>query len=49
MTTVIAPVADFDKTWDSLYNDYLNAGGKAIQEERAAKWEQYFGSSDMLP
>ncbi len=46
---VIAPVADFDKTWDSLYNDYLNAGGKAIQEERAAKWEQYFGSSDMLP
>ena len=46
---VIAAEADFDKVWDELYNDYLDAGGKAIMDERAQKWEEYFGSSDMLP
>lgn len=46
---VIAAEADFDKVWDEMYNDYLNAGGQAIMDERAQKWEEYFGSSDMLP
>ena len=31
---VIAPVADFDKVWDQGVQDYLNAGGQAIMDER---------------
>ncbi len=46
---VVASVADFDKVWDSCMADYLSAGGQAIMDERAAKWEQFFGSSVMLP
>lgn len=46
---VIAAETDFDKVWDELYGDYLSAGGQAIMDERAAKWEEYFGTSDMLP
>lgn len=46
---VIAAEADFDKVWEEQLSDYLNAGGQAIMDERAAKWEQYFGTSDMLP
>lgn len=46
---VIAAEADFDKVWEELYSDYLNAGGQAIMDERQSKWEEYFGSSDMLP
>lgn len=46
---VIAAEADFDKVWDDLMADYLGAGGQAIMDERAAKWEENFGSSDMLP
>lgn len=48
-TAVIAPVADFDKVWDQGVEDYLNAGGQAIMDERAQKWEAAFGSADMLP
>lgn len=33
---------EFDSVWELYYNDYLNAGGRAIQEERKAKFEQYF-------
>ena len=46
---VIASEADFDKVWDQGIQDYLNAGGQAIMDERKAKWEATFGDSDMLP
>ncbi len=46
---VVAAEADFDSTWDSLMADYLSSGGQAIMDERAAKWKEYFGDSDMLP
>ena len=46
---VVASEADFDATWDSYMADYLSSGGQAIMDERAAKWAEYFGDSDMLP
>lgn len=46
---VVAKEGEFDKVWDSAMSDYLSEGGKAIMEEREAKWNEYFGSSDMLP
>lgn len=46
---VVVKEADFDATWDQLLADYLSAGGQDIMDERAAKWEEFFGSSDMLP
>lgn len=46
---VIASEADFDSVWDSMIADYLNAGGQAIMDERAAKWQEVFGDTDMLP
>ena len=46
---MIPAEADFDKVWDSGIEEYLGAGGQAIMDERAAKWEATFGSSDMLP
>ncbi len=46
---VVASEADFDTTWDSYMADYLSSGGQAIMDERAAKWAEYFGDSDMLP
>lgn len=46
---VIAPVADFDKVWDQGVQDYLNAGGQAIMDEREEKWVATFGDVDMLP
>ncbi len=46
---VIAAEAEFDKVWDDLIADYLSAGGQAIMDERAAKWEATFGTADMLP
>ncbi|MBQ6094751.1 MAG: extracellular solute-binding protein, partial [Lachnospiraceae bacterium] len=45
---VVAPVADFDKVWDEELKNYLSAGGQAIIDERTEKWEEFFGSSDML-
>lgn len=48
-TAVTASVEDFDSVWDSGIQEYLGAGGQAIMDERAAKWEATFGSSDMLP
>lgn len=48
-TAVIASEADFDSVWDQGIEDYLNAGGQAIIDERTEKWEAAFGSSDMLP
>lgn len=46
---VVASEADFDSVWEQFMNDYLSAGGQDIMDERAAKWEEFFGSSDMLP
>lgn len=46
---IIASEADFDSVWDSMLADYLNAGGQAIMDERAAKWQEVFGDTDMLP
>lgn len=46
---VVAKEGDFDKVWDAAMSDYLSEGGKAIMEEREAKWNEYFGSSNMLP
>lgn len=46
---VVAKEADFDATWDRLMSEYLSAGGQSIQDERAAKWEEFFGDADMLP
>lgn len=46
---VVAKEADFDSVWDSMIEDYLQSGGQAIMDERAEKWQQYFGDSEMLP
>ena len=46
---VVAKPDDFDKVWDENLADYLNAGGQDIMDERAEKWEEFFGSADMLP
>ncbi|MCR4739772.1 MAG: extracellular solute-binding protein [Lachnospiraceae bacterium] len=46
---VVAAPDEFDSVWDSYMADYLSAGGQAIMDERAEKWEEYFGDSDMLP
>jgi putative aldouronate transport system substrate-binding protein len=40
--------ADFDSTWDSMYNDYLSSGGQAIMDERAAAWEAAYPGADMV-
>ncbi|MBR3468138.1 MAG: extracellular solute-binding protein [Lachnospiraceae bacterium] len=45
---VVASTADFDKVWDEEIKNYLSAGGQAIIDERTEKWEEFFGSSDML-
>lgn len=46
---VVAPVDKFDEVWDEFYNDYLASGAQDIMDERAEKWEQYFGDAEMLP
>ena len=46
---VVASTSDFDKVWDDEIKNYLNAGGQDIIDERTQKWEEFFGSSDMLP
>ncbi len=46
---IVAKEADFDAVWDAALKDYNDAGGQAIADERAAKWEEFFGSADMLP
>ncbi len=47
--SVSAPVDQFDAVWDQNMTDYLNAGGQAIIDERAEKWEATFGDTDSLP
>ncbi|MBQ0001099.1 MAG: extracellular solute-binding protein [Clostridiales bacterium] len=46
---VVASVEEFDSVWDAGMEDYLNAGGQDIMDERLAKWEATFGDADMLP
>ena len=46
---VVASPDQFDAVWDEGITDYLNAGGQDIIDERTEKWEEFFGSSDMLP
>ncbi|MBS7338797.1 MAG: extracellular solute-binding protein [Lachnospiraceae bacterium] len=46
---VVASPDQFDAVWDEYISDYLSAGGQDIIDERAEKWEKFFGSSDMLP
>jgi putative aldouronate transport system substrate-binding protein len=41
--SITAPVARFDSVWDAGYRDYLNSGGQAIIDERAAKWKEFYG------
>ncbi len=48
-TAMSASEADFDAVWDQALEDYMNAGGQAIMEERKEKWEAAFGDADMLP
>ena len=46
---VVAKPDEFDSVWEEGVADYLNAGGQDIIDERTEKWEEFFGSSDMLP
>lgn len=46
---VVAAEGEFDAVWDGMMSEYLAAGGQAIMDERAAKWEEFFGDADMLP
>lgn len=46
---VAAPVDEFDAVWDDFMAEYMESGGQDIMDERAEKWEQFFGDADMLP
>ena len=46
---VVAPVDKFDEVWDEFMEDYLSSGAQDIMDERAEKWEQFFGDAEMLP
>lgn len=39
---VVAKPGQFDTVWDRGFEDYLASGGRAIIEERKAKYEQYY-------
>ncbi|WP_052835816.1 type 2 periplasmic-binding domain-containing protein [Thermobacillus composti] len=45
---IVAPVSEFDKVYDSGFEDYLRSGGQAIIDERKAKWEEFYGDKTML-
>ncbi len=47
-TVVVCAPEEFDAKWDELMTDYLNAGGQAIIDERAAAWEALYGDKTML-
>ena len=46
---VVAPVDKFDEVWDDFLEDYLSSGAQDIMDERAEKWEEFFGDAEMLP
>jgi putative aldouronate transport system substrate-binding protein len=39
-----SPPARFNEVFDSGYRDWLSSGGQAIMDERAAKWQEYYGN-----
>jgi len=39
---IVAKPADFESVWNSGYQDYLDSGAKAIQEERAALLGKFY-------
>jgi len=41
--------ANFDATWNAMFQDYLNMGGQAILDERRAAWIEEFGDVDRMP
>ncbi len=41
--SVVAPADKFDAIFDSGMQDYLNSGGQAIIDERAAAYSKYYG------
>ncbi len=43
-----APVDEFDAVWDQYLDEYLSIGGQDIIDERAAKWEEFFGSAEYI-
>ena len=48
-TAVSASVEDFDSVWDSGMQNYLDAGGQAIMDEREEKWNAAYGDAEMVP
>ena len=46
---VTAPVAQFDAVWNAGMNSYMQAGGRAIIEERRQAWIDNFGDIQNLP
>ena len=46
---VKASVADFDSVWTAGLNEWLQAGGQAIADERKIAWEETYGDAEMLP
>lgn len=45
---VVAPVNQFDAVFDQGMQEYLDAGGQAIMDERTALWESTYGDKEML-
>ena len=43
VNAVTASTDEFDAVYDKYFQDYLDNGGQAIIDERAAKLEQYYG------
>lgn len=48
-TAMFCPVDQFESTWENGMNDYLSAGGQAIQDEREQAWNNLYGDAEMLP
>ncbi len=46
---VAASTSDFDSVWEESFNDYLSSGGQAIIDERTEKWNDTYGSAEMVP
>ncbi|MCR4851569.1 MAG: sugar ABC transporter substrate-binding protein [Lachnospiraceae bacterium] len=44
---VVASEADFDSVWDQGMQEYLDAGGQAIIDERAAAWDATYSSDNL--
>lgn len=42
---VVAKPEDFDSVWDRGFQDYLRSGGQAIIDERAAKYDKFYGDN----